>query len=219
MRILIVAATAQEVAPIVEGMNPTQTTDARVKTYTHGRHEIHALITGVGMVATAVWCSRTLTHTACDLALNVGVCGSFDLAIQPGTVVHVVSDRLAELGAEDGERFLGLEELQLPGESTFVNLDPPSNQMLAQLPAVTGITVNTSHGNERTIALVIERFKPQVESMEGAAFMSACLISKVPFAQVRAVSNLVERRNRESWRLGEAIQHLGAAALRIIDAA
>jgi len=55
--------------------------------------------------------------------------------------------------------------------------------------------------------------------MEGAAFMSACLIGKVPFAQVRAVSNLVERRNRESWRLGEAIQHLGAAALRIIDAA
>jgi hypothetical protein len=40
----------------------------------------------------------------------------------------------------------------------------------------------------------------------------------VPFAQVRAVSNLVERRNRESWRMGEAIQNLGAAALRIIDA-
>ena len=79
--------------------------------------------------------------------------------------------------------------------------------------------MNTSHGNERTIALVIERFKPQVESMEGAAFMSACLINKLPFAQVRAVSNLVERRNRESWRMGDAIQNLGATALRIIDAA
>ena len=219
MRILIVAATALEVAPILVRMEPMQTLDARMKTYTHGRHEIHVLVTGVGMVATAAWCSRALVRTAYDLALNVGVCGSFDPAIQPGTVVHVVSDRLAELGAEDGETFLTLDELQLPGESAFTNAAPPLNPGLEQLPAVTGITVNTSHGNERTIALVIDRFKPQVESMEGAAFMSACLIDKLPFAEVRAVSNLVERRNRESWRMGDAIQNLGATALRIIDAA
>jgi futalosine hydrolase len=219
VRILIVAATAQEVAPILEGVNPTHSADACVKTYTHGRHEIHVLITGVGMVATAVWCARLLTRTTYDLALNVGVCGSFEPAIQPGTVVHVVSDRLAELGAEDGETFLTLEELRLPGESAFTNAAPPSNPVLEQLPAVTGITVNTVHGNERTIARIIERFNPQVESMEGAAFMSACLINKIPFAQVRAVSNLVERRNRESWRMGDAIQNLGAAALRIVGAA
>jgi futalosine hydrolase len=219
VRILIVAATALEVAPILVRMEPMQTLDARMKTYTHGRHEIHVLVTGVGMVATAAWCSRALVRTAYDLALNVGVCGSFDPAIQPGTVVHVVSDRLAELGAEDGETFLTLDELQLPGESAFTNAAPPLNPGLEQLPAVTGITVNTSHGNERTIALVIDRFKPQVESMEGAAFMSACLIDKLPFAEVRAVSNLVERRNRESWRMGDAIQNLGATALRIIDAA
>ena len=169
------------------------------------------------MVATAFWCSRALTRTAYDLALNVGVCGSFDSAIQPGTVVHLVSDRLAELGAEDGEKFLTLEELRLPGESAFTNTAPPSNPALEQLPAVTGITVNTSHGNERTIALVIERFKPQVESMEGAAFMSACLIHKVPFAQVRAVSNLVERRDRGSWKMSEAIHNLSVEALRIVN--
>jgi futalosine hydrolase len=219
VRILIVAATAMEVVPVFERMDPRPTADTTVKGYAHGRHEIDLLITGVGMVATAVWCSRALTRTAYDLALNLGVCGGFDSAIQPGTVVHVVSDRLAELGAEDGETFLTLEQLGLPGDSAFTNASPPSNPALEQLPAVTGITVNTSHGNERTIALVVERFKPQVESMEGAAFMSACLITKVPFAQVRAVSNLVERRNRESWRMAEAIQNLSAAALRIVDAA
>jgi len=204
---------------MLKRMEPTQTTDASVKTYTHGGHEIHVLITGVGMVATAVRCSRTLTRTTYDMALNVGVCGSFDSTLQPGTVVHVVSDRLAELGAEDGETFLTLEELRLPGESAFTNTAPPSNPVLEQLPAVTGITVNTSHGNERTIARIVERFHPHVESMEGAAFMSACLINGISFAQVRAVSNLVERRNRESWRLDEAIQNLGAAALRILDTA
>jgi futalosine hydrolase len=151
--------------------------------------------------------------------LNLGLCGSFDQFFDPGTVVHVLSDRLSELGAEDGEQFLTLPELELPGESEFVNPDPPSNPEIEQLPTVTGITVNTVHGNERTIAAIVERFSPQVESMEGAAFMSACLIHKVPFAQVRAVSNLIERRNRGAWKLAEAIHNLGVEALRIINQA
>ena len=219
MRILIVAATAPEVGPILERMIPAPPTDTGVAAFTRGAHEVHALVTGIGMVATAARCSRALARTAYDFALNLGVCGSFDPALGPGTVVHVVSDRIAELGAEDGEVFLTLEELQLPGESEFVNYSPPSNPALQQLPSVAGITVNTVHGNEHTIALVTARFKPQVETMEGAAFMSACLIHKAPFAQVRAVSNLVERRNRESWRMGDAIQNLGLTALSIIDQA
>ena len=219
MRILIVAATEPEVAPILSRMYSTPSDDTCVDTYTHGAHEIDVLITGVGMVATAAWCSRALTQTSYDLALNLGVCGSFDEFLDPGTVVHVVSDRLAELGAEEDDRFLTLEELHLPGESEFVNLDPPSNPALEQLPAVTGITVNTVHGSERSIAAVAQRFNPQVESMEGAAFMSACLIHKVAFAQVRSVSNFVARRNRESWKMADAIQNLNAAALHILNQA
>ena len=217
MRILIVAATKPEVAPVLARMYSTPTGEAGVDSYTHGAHDVDVVITGVGMVATAAWCSRALARTSYDLALNLGVCGSFDAFLEPGTVVHVVSDRIAELGAEDGDTFLSLEELELPGESEFVNLDPPANPGLEQLPAVTGITVNTVHGNQRSIAMITGRFGAQVESMEGAAFMSACLIHKVPFAQVRAVSNLIERRNREAWKLAEAIQNLSVEALRIIN--
>ena len=75
------------------------------------------------------------------------------------------------------------------------------------------------HGNDRSIAAVVERFKPQVESMEGAAFMCACLINGVAFAQVRAVSNVVERRNLAAWRMSEAIDSLAEATRRIIERA
>lgn len=217
MRILVVAATEGEIAPVVARMCSTPTRGTCVDTYTHAAHDVDVLITGVGMVATAAWCSRVLAQTPYGLALNLGVCGSFDRALAPGTVVHVVSDRLAELGAEGDERFLTLEELQLPGESEFVNLEPPANPALERLPAVTGITVNTAHGSERSIAAVVRRFTPQVESMEGAAFMSACLIHQIPFAQVRAVSNFVERRNREAWKMADAIRSLGDAALTILS--
>ena len=168
------------------------------------------------MVATAAWCSRSLAQTRYDLALNFGVCGSFDPALPPGTVVHVVADRLAELGAEDGEMFLTLRELMLEDDDEVVNPAPPANAALAQLPAVRGITVNTVHGDDRSIRSIVERCGPQVESMEGAAFMYACLINDIPFAQVRAVSNVVERRNRDRWRMAEAIRNLGAAAVSIV---
>ncbi len=187
------------------------------------RHIVDVLTTGVGMVATAARCSRAFAQGRFDVALNFGLCGSFDPGLTPGTVVHVMSDRIAEMGAEDGDAFLTIQQLQLLDEDAFpfrggqlVNAAPPASAALASLPAVSGVTVNTVHGNEESIARVLGLFAPQVESMEGAAFMYACLTSAVPFAQVRAVSNVVERRTRTAWRMTEAIANLGKAAEQII---
>ena len=224
MRVLIVSATPLEIAPIVAQLQHTSERSPRVNAYSRAGHDVDVLVTGVGMVADAAWCSRTLALTPYDLALNLGVCGSFDRAIEPGRVVHVVSDRIAELGAEDDDAFLTIQELNLLGENEFpfrggrlVNAAPPANAALSCLPAVNGITVNTVHGNEESIAAVVRRFAPQVESMEGAAFMYACLIHGLAFAQVRAVSNMVEKRNRHAWQMADAISSLGVAALHILD--
>jgi len=159
-----------------------------------------------------------------DMALNVGLCGSFDASIAPGTVVHVITEQLPELGAEDDRAFLSVQELGLLENYEFpfqagrlLNAGPPLNEILLRLPGVHGITVNTVHGNEQTIAAVRQRCAPQVESMEGAAFMYACLMHQIPFAEVRAVSNVVERRNRGAWKITEAIDNVNAVALQIID--
>ncbi len=224
MRILIVAATPFEIAPVVARFSNPSHAGPRLTTHSYSDHTIDVLMTGVGMVATAAWCSRTMARTRYDLGLNLGVCGSFDSTLAPGAVVHVVSDRFAELGAEDDEAFLTLQELNLVGanehpftDGAMVNDHPPANAALSLLPAVTAITVNTVHGNDRSIARVVARFRPQVESMEGAAFMYASRIHDVPFAQLRAVSNIVEKRNRDAWKLPEAIASLGEAALKVLD--
>jgi futalosine hydrolase len=225
MRILIVAATDAEVSAVVRAFGPGMPQRARLVGYSYAGRQLHVLVTGVGMVATAAWCSRTLAEQSCDLALNVGVCGSFDASLPLGTVVHVVSDTLAELGAEDGERFLTLSELGLGDRSDprlgaeLRNPSPPAIPPLDLLPNVTGITVNTVHGLETSIASVAERCHPQVESMEGAAFMYACLMHGVPFAQVRAVANVVERRNRSAWRVQEAIEAVGRVVLEVVEGA
>jgi futalosine hydrolase len=207
MKVLLVAATAAE----LPGALPSNVTP---------------LVTGVGMVATAARCAQALSASRYDFAVNVGVCGAFRPELPPGTVVHVIADRLPELGAQDGDAFLTIQELQLLGENEFpyrggllVNPAPPTIPVLAQLPQVSGITVNTVHGNAAAIAQVVARFNPDVESMEGAAFMYACLLHGVSFAQVRAVSNSVERRNRGAWKIGEAIQALGRVTGEIVGQA
>ena len=224
MRILVVTATEAEIAPLVARLRYRSKSGPSVTSYTHSDHDIDVLVTGVGMVATATWSARVLARDRYDVAFNFGLCGSFDPAIEATRIVHVVSDRIAELGAEDDEDFLSAQQLKLVDDDEFpfqraqlVNSCPPAGATLAELLVVSAITVNTVHGNERSIASVTRRFQPQVETMEGAAFMYACLIHEIPFAQVRAISNLIEKRNRDAWRISEAISNLSEAALNILE--
>ena len=223
MRILLVAATRQEVTPIVSGLrNPVA--HNRVLSGSVGPHKVDILLTGVGMVATAVWCTRALAIGGYDIALNLGVCGSFNPAFPLSTAVHVTSESLPELGVEDGATFRSLQDigLLLPGEfpwsdGRLINAAPPPLPGLAELPTVSGITVNTVHGADPSIAAVMSRCQPEVESMEGAAFMYACLVAGVPFAEVRTISNRVERRNRDRWDLKGAVEELGRVSLRLLS--
>jgi futalosine hydrolase len=223
VRILVAAATAAEIGPLLPELRREGDRGPRTTRYVGRGHDVDVLISGVGMVATATWCAYALSRDHYDLALNLGVCGAFDRTLSLGSVVHVVSDRLSELGAEDGDAFLTIQQMQLLGDDEppftagrLVNQSPPSNPTIASLRAVDGITVSTVHGRDQSIACVTERFAAQVESMEGAAFMYACLVHGQPFAQIRAVSNFVERRNRAAWTLTEAIDSLGTTALQIL---
>ncbi len=144
-----------------------------------------------------------------DLALNFGVCGSFDPAMsRAGTVVHVTADRIAELGAEDGDDFLTIHQLQLLARMSSRSrmacwsIDAAAAgavwRRCRRSPASPSIPFTAASGRLPRCA---RRYAPDVERMEGAAFMYACLIAGVPFAQVRAVSNAVERRNRGAWKI------------------
>ncbi len=223
MRILVVAATVMEVGPIVAGLGVARPRSVRIRGFVHKTRDIDVLVTGVGMVATSAWTSLALSRRTYDVALNAGICGSFDAAFRPGSVVNVVTDRIAELGAEDGDDFLPVETLSLHDDESeepqaaCVHSRPPDNAVLAALPTASGVTVNTVHGNERSIAQCVARFHPQVESMEGAGFMYACAIHGLRFAQVRSVSNLVERRNRSAWKIPEAIEALAPVVLSILE--
>lgn len=208
MKILIVAATRMEIAPLLSHIGCTGVSDKGIYYCVYKGLDISILITGVGMVATALYLGKN-ANTSYNIAINAGVCGSFNSNLETGTVVNIIGDCLSELGAEDGDRFLSLAELNLPGITNIVNGNLNCGyRIIDDLPKVNGITVNTVHGNEISIEKVIQKFHPITESMEGAAFMIACDDAGVPYVQIRAVSNYVERRNRELWNIPLAIKNL-----------
>lgn len=214
MKILIVSATKFEITPLLEKMESVNE-EGRTFICEYKQKKICFVVTGIGMVATAYHTGKLLDDTY-DIAFNIGICGSFNKNLETGTVVNIYEDLFSELGAEDDDHFLTLQDLELDGISKITNTSGALHSIIESLPRVNGITVNTTHGKEASIQKVIERFHPYVESMEGAAFMFACEHEQIPYVQIRAVSNYVEKRNRESWNIPLAIEQLNKKMLEIL---
>ena len=169
------------------------------------------LITGVGMLNTAHHLTKELLAKKYDLVINMGVAGAFNNTLNIGDVVEVIEDNISELGAEDGVEFLNPNQMGLLLETTFKSKGRTS------LKQTIAITVNTVHGNETSISKIKERLNPDVESMEGAACFMVCEQFNVPCIQVRAISNRVEKRNKENWNMPLAIKNLNAEVEQIIN--
>ncbi len=170
------------------------------------------------MIAAAFALGKHLAENKYDMVVNLGIAGSFDRSIALGQVCEVISDSFSELGAEDHDDFLSIEKLGF-GESTFNSTTPLSDLFKGTaLKKVAAITVNTVHGNEAAITKIINRLNPELESMEGAAVFYACKQFDVPCLQIRAVSNYVEKRNRDNWNVGLAIKNLNSFAIELLKA-
>ena len=217
MKILIVAATHFEIQPLLNQIGMHYNGIDKFISFDYKNFKIDFLITGVGMTETTYHTAKKINNSY-DIALNMGICGSFNNNLEIGAVVNVVEDCFSELGAEDGEDFLTLTELNLKGTTIISNSEfKISNPVIELLPKVNGITVNTVHGNENSIEKVIRKFHPITESMEGAAFMYVCENENIPYLQVRAVSNYVERRNKNNWNIPLAIENLNSKILELLN--
>ncbi len=210
MNLLLVAATLPEVQPLLS----TLQLDSNAGGKYVGKHFVSVLITGAGMVPTAFSLGRHLAVNNYDLAINLGIAGSFDFDLYPGDICLVKEDTFAELGAEDGDDFLTSDVLNLG--SALQSHNPNPEFKLPELKEVSAITVNKVHGHELSIANAIARFNPQIESMEGAAFFYACNQSGVNCIQIRSISNYVERRNREKWNIELAIKNLNTTIINLL---
>ncbi len=179
------------------------------------------LVTGVGPVATGITLTEKLCQRKPDLLLNIGLAGALDLNLELGEVVHVIREEFGNLGVEEKDgQFTSVYALGLVdkdgGPFSDGKLHVPSGQAFAK--QVTGVTVSTVHGTEASIETFKRSCDAQVESMEGAAATLVALRQNIPFVQLRAISNYVEPRNRDAWKIEEALVALTTALDQLLSA-
>ena len=181
------------------------------------------LVPGPGSAPMILHLDRRLSATHYDLVMLAGICGSWRNDLKPGQVVRISQDQFADLGADSPGGFLPASSLGIYLENESWQAGPIRDNpgrwvsLFNHLPAVKAITLNTVTGSAVSIERNGRLWDPDTESMEGAAFFYVCRNEKLNFVQLRAVSNMVEPRNRENWQLHKALDNLSKELEKIVS--
>ncbi|MEH1098131.1 futalosine hydrolase [Micromonospora sp. CPCC 205561] len=181
---------------------------------------------GVGPAAAAATTARLLALAEAAGrpyrgVLSAGVAGGFAGRVEVGATVLGTTAVAADLGAESPAGFLGVDELGMPpewlGGGSTLAADPGLLAALrAALPTATVgpvLTVSTVTGTAASTDALRRRHPDAVaEAMEGYGVAVAAGQANVPFAELRTVSNPIGPRDRDAWRMREALAALTAAA-------
>ncbi|TCB99567.1 futalosine hydrolase [Micromonospora zingiberis] len=153
--------------------------------------------------------------------VSAGVAGGFADRVAVGGIVLGTRAVAADLGAESPEGFIPIDELGMPpellGGGPAVPADPGLLAALSTaLPAATVgpvLTVNTVTGTEASTEALRRRHPDAVaEAMEGYGVAVAARHAGLPFAELRTISNPIGPRDRDAWRLRDALAALTTAA-------
>ena len=212
LKVLLITATDAE----AEALKKIQGIKSCPDGFLLGQSEVSLLVTGVGSIATSWAMTKWLSsNSRPDLAINIGIAGSFRDDIEIGDVVVPVSDCFADAGIETGSGFITLEEAGLADPDRFPFTDGKiiaenkyCNMALNFLKPAKAITVNSASGSQETINRLLKKYNPDIETMEGATFFYICSGGKLPFMALRSISNKVEPRNKDKWNIPLALINL-----------
>lgn len=209
-RIVIATATEIEAAPfrnlVVSGVT------------------VSLVITGIGGVEAAWGTMDYFARTGKpDLLISTGIAGSFSEKWPVGSVVVVGSDSFADLGIDDNGRLMTLFEAgidnpdRFPFEGGRIYADRALLKTAEGLvPVVRGITVNTVTGTKEGASSLKSRMNADIESMEGAAIYYVCRRESVPVIGIRAISNMVGKREKHKWNIDAALAAVKSRVYKFI---
>jgi futalosine hydrolase len=212
MNCLLVAATTKEITPFLTYYRNSDTNT-----------DIDILITGIGLTATSYTLTKQLSMKRPDLVIQAGIAGCFDKNISQGSVVVIKQDTIADLSVIENKELKTMFDLGLmkPNRFPFRNgwLVNPHKEVLksTKLAVVKAISVNHITTAKPIISLYQQTFQPVIESMEGAALHHVCLMEKIPFVQIRGISNYIGERNKTKWNIKDAVINLNREITRLTE--
>lgn len=221
MKLTVVAATKLEIEPLLNVYHAAESESWK------GLYEspdgIHFLVTGMGMLHTAAHLMQYACRHDRDLYIDMGIAGAFNRSFPLNGVYQVVSETYGDFGVENDEKFEDFFEMGFidKAETAFeYGLCKPVRSAFhdqLELPEASSITVNRVHGKAETIAMLESKYRADLENMEGLAFYYVLQLVQKPGIEIRAVSNYVERRNKENWDIQGSVQALNAAVGQLLE--
>jgi len=182
-------------------------------------HSIEVLISGIGSYATIYSLTKYCLRSKPDLIIHAGICGTFDSQLQIGEVVQVTSDCFADVGVFENNDFKSIFDMNFVDAQVY-----PYNKGKLELlqpifnflPQVSAVTINTITSTEQQKQMLINKYNPSIESMEGAAVHYVALQEKISCVHVRAISNYVGERDKSKWNIKKAIENLNTTLYSIL---
>lgn len=181
------------------------------------------LAAGVGPAAAAAGTAAALAGGGFGLVVSAGIGGGFPAVAPVGSLVVSSALRAADLGAQTPDGFADVAAL---GFGTAEYRPPRALARDAARAAGAALapvlTVSTATGTAARAAELAERHPGAgAEAMEGFGVAEAAARAGLPVLEVRAVSNAVGPRDREAWRIPQALSALTraiAAIAPVLDA-
>ncbi|EZH65070.1 hypothetical protein DH09_15600 [Bacillaceae bacterium JMAK1] len=167
-------------------------------------------LAGVGPAQAATRTAIQLAKQNYDLVINAGIAGGFREKVQLEDIVVSTTIQAGDLGADTGERFIPVEELGF-GSSTVSCLEEEVNrfQQLENVHLGMIITKSTVTGTDEEAKRLQVRYDDAVaEGMEGFGVATAAKEFGVPVLEIRAISNYIGKRERDKWKIKEALASL-----------
>jgi futalosine hydrolase len=209
MQLLLCASTEFEIRPTIDFIREETNS------------QVDVLITGVGMMATTFSLAKTVFNKRPDFILQAGVAGCLDKKLPLTKIVLIENEVIGDLGVEENGAFKTLFDLKLLNKNSFPWKDGKLSNNVETLQStgltvVDGVTVNEISTNQERIAYYQNQLNASVESMEGAALHYIALQEKIPFLQMRSLSNFVGERDKTKWVMDVAIANLNIELIRLV---
>ncbi|MBD0379830.1 futalosine hydrolase [Paenibacillus sedimenti] len=205
MRVLIMTAVEAESEAVLRGLG--------------GDSRFVVGLAGVGIVEAAISAATALAAAEYDLVVSAGIAGGFAGRAEVGSIVVASEIVAADLGVQTLDGFSNLDELGFGTNRVEVNADTAARVtaalQAAGLAAQAGpvLTVAMATGTAATAAELAARVPgAAAEAMEGFGIASAARRRGVPVLEIRTISNAVGPRDRDAWRIGDALKALQAAS-------
>jgi futalosine hydrolase len=186
------------------------------------KSKLEVLITGVGLTAATYQLTKKILTNKPRFVIQAGICGSLDERLLPGEIVVVKDESIGDLGVMEKGVFTSLFNLGFlsMNEPPWIEGKLSNNEFILRktgLQIVDGVTINEISTNNDRILFYRNKLKASIETMEGAALHYVCLCEKIPFLQLRSVSNFAGERDKSKWAFHEAIASLNIELQRQIS--